>query len=215
MSIFQLLAIAAAAYCICSLLVYFTRIVRLGKPKDLSEKSGDVNKGILYSNTVAMMPQNKESAYLHFPSYATGMLFHIGTFSCFLIWILSFFPFFNEWLQSGTCIHLIIPAILAITCISGYILLFKRIFSKSLKGWSNPDDYISNAVTSTFQLMTILYLVMPTCSAIVSLYYIICAILFVYLPLGKLRHVVFYFAARYHLGFFYGWRNVWPKRENQ
>ena len=35
------------------------------------------------------------------------------------------------------------------------------------------------------------------------------------MPLGKLRHAVYYFAARYHLGFFYGWRNVWPNKENK
>jgi hypothetical protein len=35
------------------------------------------------------------------------------------------------------------------------------------------------------------------------------------MPLGKLRHVVYYFAARYHLGFFYGWRNVWPNHEKK
>lgn len=214
MSVLQILAIAAAVYCICSLLAYFIKIIRLGKPNDLSEKSGDTGKGILYSNTTAMLPQNKESAYLHIPSYATGMLFHIGTFCCLLIWILSFFPFFNEWISTDCCTHLIIPAVLLFTCISGYTLLIKRIFSKSLKVLSNPDDYLSNAFTSTFQLMTILYLCFPTCQAIISLYYIFCIILFIYLPLGKLRHVVFYFAARYHLGFFYGWRNVWPKKED-
>lgn len=214
MSVIQYLAIAAAVYCICSLFVYFIRIISLGKPNDLSEKSGDTGKGILYANTTAMLPQNKESAYLHIPSYATGMLFHIGTFCCMLIWILSFFPFFNNWICNDSCYHLIIPAALLFTCVSGYILLLRRAFSKDLKGLSNPDDYISNAATSTFQLMTILYLCMPSCKIIVTLYYIMCIILFLYLPLGKLRHVIFYFAARYHIGFFYGWRNVWPKHED-
>jgi nitrate reductase gamma subunit len=47
-------------------------------------------------------------------------------------------------------------------------------------------------------------------------YYFISIILFLYLPFGKLKHAVYYFAARYHLGFFYGWRNTWkPKKEKQ
>jgi len=46
-------------------------------------------------------------------------------------------------------------------------------------------------------------------------YNITATILFLYLPFGKLKHVVYYFAARYHLGFFYGWRNTWPPRKKE
>ena len=120
MLIIQYFAIAAAAICICSLFVFFLKIIRLGKPNDLSEKSGDTGKGILYSNTVAMMPQNKESAYLHIPGYAAGMLFHIGTFLSMLIFVLSFFPFFTRWISGADKIHLIIPVFLAVTCICGF-----------------------------------------------------------------------------------------------
>lgn len=213
MSIMQIIAIAAAAFCLCGLLVHFIRIVRLGKPNDMSEKSGDTTKGIVYANTTAMLPQNKESAYLHLPGYAAGMLFHIGIFTSFLVFLLSFFPFFNRWIEVST-LRLIIAAVLAVTCLSGYILLFRRVLSKDLKGLSTPDDFISNALTSTFQLFTILHLVWPTNGVVTALYYIACALLFVYMPFGKLRHAVYYFAARYHLGFFYGWRNVWPKHED-
>ena len=213
MSIMQIIAIAAAAFCLCGLLVHFIRIVRLGKPNDMSEKSGDTTKGIVYANTTAMLPQNKESAYLHIPGYAAGMLFHLGIFTSFLVFLLSFFPFFNRWIEVST-LRLIIAAALAVTCLSGYILLFRRALSKDLKGFSTPDDFISNALTSTFQLFTLLHLVWPTNGVVTALYYIVCALLFVYMPFGKLRHVVYYFAARYHLGFFYGWRNVWPKHED-
>ena len=209
----QYLAIAAAVICLCSLFVFFLKIIKLGKPKDLSEPSGDVAKGVAYSNTVAMMPQNKESAYLHLPAYASGMLFHIGIFLSLLVFVFSFFPFFNRWISGPDKIHYIIPCLLAVSALCGYILLVRRACSTDLKPLSNPDDYISNALVSTFQLMTMLYLLMPSVSAIVTLYYLSAIVLFLYMPLGKLRHSVFYFSARYHLGFFYGWRNVWPKRE--
>lgn len=213
MSVIQYLAIAAAIVCLCSLLTFFLKVIRLGAPKDLSEKSGDTAKGIAYSNTVAMLPQNKESAYLHIPGYAAGMLFHIGTFISLLIFVLSFFPFFNQWIASTDKIHFVIAAILIVTCFCGYILLLRRACSKDLKPLSNPDDYISNMLTSTFQLMTMLYLFLPSLTCIQTTYYIVSILLLLYFPLGKLRHVVFYFSARYHLGFFYGWRNVWPKNE--
>lgn len=213
MSIIQILAIAAAAFCLCNLLAFFVRIVRLGKPNDLSEKSGSTSAGIKYANTVAMMPQNKESAFLHFPSYASGMLFHIGTFASLLAFVLFFFPFFNTWVSGRGILPMLIAAALAITALCGYGLFLKRAFSKDLRPLSNPDDFISNLLTSTFQLATALFFCCH-CQGMSYAYYIASILLFLYLPFGKLRHVVFYFAARYHLGFFYGWRNVWPKNEN-
>ncbi len=214
MSVIQIIALAATAFCFCGLFGFFVRIVRLGKPNDLSEKSGDTTKGIVYSNTKAMMPQNKESAFLHLPSYVSGILFHIGIFTCLLVFVLSFFPFFNRWISGADKIHYIIAAVLAITAGCGYLLFFKRLFSNDLRTLSNLDDFISNALVSTFQLMTMLYLIFPTSRVFVVLYYIAVILLFLYMPFGKLRHAVYYFAARYHLGFFYGWRNVWPKNEN-
>ena len=199
MSIMQYLAIAAAAICLCSLFVFFLKIVKLGKPNDLSEKSGDTTKGVIYSNTTAMLPQNKESAYLHLPEYASGMLFHIGLFTCLLLFVLSFFPFFNRWISGPDKIHYIIACLLAVTSVCGYVLLLRRALSKDLKPLSNPDDFISNALVSTFQLMTLFYLLLPTHSCVITLYYIVAILLFLYMPLGKLRHAVFYFAARYHL----------------
>ncbi len=213
MSVFQIIAIVAAVCCVCGMLRHFVRVVRLGKPNDLSEKSGDPAKGIVYSNTTAMMPQNKESAFLHLPSYVSGILFHIGSFVCLLVFVLSFFPFFNRWISGPDRTHLIIPCLLAVTAACGYILLLRRALSRDLRTLSTPDDYISNALVSTFQLMTALYLLLPASGAVAAIYYVVSALLFLYMPFGKLRHAVYYFAARYHLGFFYGWRNVWPKRE--
>ena len=85
MSVLQYIAIVAAVYCLVSLFVHFVRVVRLGAPKDKSEPSGSVKEGVVYANTIAMMPNQKESAYLHLPSYATGMLFHIGLFCGFIM----------------------------------------------------------------------------------------------------------------------------------
>ena len=212
----QYLAIAAAVYCLVSLFIHFVKIVRLGAPKDMSEPSGSVKEGVIYANTRAMMPTEKESAYLHLPSYATGMLFHIGLFCCLLFFVLSFFPFFNRWITGGCNWHLILAIPPALGTICGFILLIRRLVSKDLKLFTMPDDFISCGLVTLFQLTTTLYLSMSTlCGSVTILYYISSILLFLYMPLGKLRHAVYYFAARYHLGFFYGWRNVWPNNEKK
>jgi nitrate reductase gamma subunit len=214
MTTLQIISLIALAICIVIFLFYLIRIVRLGKPKEFSVKSGDVNKGVLYSNTVAMLPNNKESAYLHLPSYTLGMLFHIGTFSSFLLFFLSFFKFFNQWLLNDHSIHYLIPLFLLVTFISGTLLFLKRFFNKDLRALSNIDDYLSNAFTTLFHLLTLLFLTFPAINVLHLLYYLSATLLFLYMPVGKLRHLLYYFSARYHLGFFYGWRNVWPVKKN-
>ena len=215
MSIMQYLAIAAAVYCLVSLFVHFVKIVRLGAPKDKSEPSGSVKEGVVYANTRAMMPTEKESAYLHIPSYDVGMLFHIGLFCSLLFFVLSFFPFFNNWIEVS-CWRWVLAIPPAIGTVCGLILFFRRLLSKDLKVLSMPDDFISCGLVTLFLLMTTFYLSLSTCcGSITILYYISSILLLLYLPLGKLRHVVYYFAARYHLGFFYGWRNVWPNHEKK
>ena len=214
MLVTQIIALIALAICFVLMLSHFIRIIRLGKPKDFSEKSGSVAKGVAYSNTVAMMPQNKESAYLHLPSYALGILFHIGIFSCMLIFVLSFFDFFNQWIINDKGIHYLLPAVTAVTAIAGLCLFIKRLINRNLRNLTNPDDYLSNGFTTLFQIATTLYLLMPACNCMVNCYYIMAAILFLYMPVGKLKHVLYFFSARYHLGFFYGWRNVWPQKKD-
>lgn len=214
MLVTQIIALIALAICFVLLLSHFIRIIRLGKPKDFSEKSGSVAKGVAYSNTVAMMPQNKESAYLHIPSYALGMLFHIGIFTSILIFILSFFDFFNQWIINDQCIHYVLPLITAVGATAGLSLFIKRLVNRNLRNLTNPDDYLSNGFTTLFQLATTLFLLMPACNCMVNTYYIVTTILLLYMPVGKLKHLLYYFSARYHLGFFYGWRNVWPQQKD-
>jgi nitrate reductase gamma subunit len=93
--------------------------------------------------------------------------------------------------------------------ISGLAILVKRISKHELRSLSNPDDYISNILVTAFQLVSTLALIIP---AYAPVYFIVASMLLLYFPLGKLKHAVYFFAARYHLGFFYGWRNVWPPK---
>ena len=213
MKTIQYFAIAAVCYCIVAMSVHLLRVVRLGAPKDLSEPSGSVKEGVVYSNTRAMLPDQKESAYLHLPSYAVGMLFHIGVFCSLLLFILSFFPFFNNWVPS-CCWAAVLSIPSGVGAVCGVILFLRRALSKALKEFSTADDFISVALVAIFQLMTFLYVVFADNCAVDTMFYVSAILLFLYMSLGKLRHAVYFFAARFHLGYFYGRRNVWPPKED-
>jgi hypothetical protein len=72
---------------------------------------------------------------------------------------------------------------------------------------SNGDDFLSNLLVTVFQILTLFSLWIP---GMIPFYFIYSGILFVYIPLGKLRHLLYFFAARFYLGWFYGKRGVWP-----
>jgi nitrate reductase gamma subunit len=128
----------------------------------------------------------------------------VGTFLSFLLFFLVLFNFLP-----GGWINLSIGGLLTLTGLSGFSILIKRFINKELRALSNPDDYISNILVTIFQFITA-YLFFNGISF--PLYFILTGVLFLYLPLGKLKHTVYFFAARYHLGFFYGWRGVWPPK---
>lgn len=198
------LALISALICLSSLVIHGLRVVRYGAPKDYSKKIGDTNKAIRYAYTGSMSPVKKESAFLYLPTYTAGILYHIGTFLSLFLFILFLFNIYPQGLLAN-----IVTALLVITGLSGIGILIKRMSKQQLRALSNPDDYISNILVSLVQLMTAITVIKPDLSMV---YFVLISILFLYLPLGKLKHTVYFFAARYHLGFFYGWRGVWPPK---
>src|SRR3989339_1060153 len=85
---YKLIAVAALFICIMVFAIQFIRLIKLGVPKDLSKRDGDVKGAVIYSFTNAMAPAQKESAYMHLPTYAAGLVYHMGTFAALLLFVL-------------------------------------------------------------------------------------------------------------------------------
>jgi len=206
MTLYKTISLTAFLICLIILTYHFIRLIRLGSPKDYSSKRGNLKSAISYSLTGAMNPLKKESAYLHFPTYTAGLLYHSGTFICFALFFLFLFN-----IGFANSIQWILIFVLIASGLSGLGIFIKRITVKKLRHLSNPDDYISNLLVTGFQIFTLVMLVKETFS---PYYFIFVSLLFLYLPLGKLKHSIYFFAARYHLGFFYGWRGIWPLKSH-
>jgi hypothetical protein len=202
MNAYLWITLAASVICLAALLSHFVRLVRLGVPSDFSVPAGDSRKAVLYSFTGAMSPGKKESAYLHLPTYVAGIIYHLGTFLAF-----SCIPFI---IRTGTLPHVLsvfFTGILLVSSACGIGVAVKRIVKKALRHLSNPDDYLSNLLVTVFQLTTagVLANVAP-----LPWYYIILSALLLYIPMGKLKHLLYFFAARIHLAYFFGRRGIWP-----
>lgn len=202
MAWYHYLTLAALLVCLTGFSYHFIRLVRLGAPKDYSRRRGDSMSGITYSFLGAMSPVKKESAYLHLPTYTAGILYHLGTFASLCLLFLSLL---NITLNGSVKWALI--GLLAVSGLSGVGILLKRVMVKPLRALSNPDDFVSNLLVTVFQLLTLLILVEKT---YVPFYFLFASFLLLYLPISKLKHALYFFAARYHLGLFYGWRGIWP-----
>jgi hypothetical protein len=198
------LAIVSLSVCLLSCIYHAYRIISLGNPPEYARRAGNIGKAVRYSFTGAMSPKVKESAYLHMPTYLAGIIYHLGTFLAIFLFIASLF---NIWSQGW--FMWIEVAMLSAAGISGIAILIKRFSKHELRALSNPDDYISNILVTAFQFITVIAMVDPQ---YIPAYFIIVSLLMLYFPLGKLKHAVYFFAARYHLGLFYGWRGVWPPK---
>jgi hypothetical protein len=202
MTWYEWMALVSLGISLGTLLVYLIRLIRLGRPKDYAPPAGEVAPAVFYSLTGAMSPVKKESAYLHLPTYVAGILFHLGTF-------LSFILFFLLWIQLPLplLLRLLLSVFLLVSVACGLGILVKRFLKRTLRSLSNPDDYLSNLLVTLFQAGTFLVMNLPETRAF---YFILASLLFLYIPVGKLRHLLYFFAARYQLGFFFGRRGVWP-----
>ena len=220
MNYFMYLPYFALLFCITMCFMQFLCLLRLGAPKDLSEKSGSVAAGVRYSNTTAMLPAQKESAYKHLPTYTAGILFHLGSFLTLILFLLLFFVTAWDFFFEQTLLSSGIALFLWLTSCCGTGLIIKRLISKKLRPISNIDDYLSVILTTLLHIISALlftifalhehFFNIVYANIILWAYFIIFTPFFLYLPFGKLKHAVYYFAARYHLGFFYGRRGTWP-----
>ena len=198
------MAIAALLFCLTSLSLHLLRLWRLGNHHDFSTPTGKPSAAMPYAFVGAMSPTRKERAYLQLPTYVGGLLFHIAPilgialFFLFLVGIEIF-----QWLMWPLALIMIMGAV------SGAAILVKRMVKPQMRALSNPDDYISNLIVTLFQLATAAVLFWPQ---LFPVYFVLTALLLLYIPLGKLKHAIYFFAARYQLGYFFGRRNVWPPR---
>ena len=202
LTVFHWIVLLGFVICLIVCLYKTIKIINAGIPDDYAEALGKPGPAIKYSLTTAMSPKKKETAYLHLPTYTAGILYHIGTFLGFTCLILLFLN-----IELKNLMIYISSVIIGISGICGFLIFLKRILSSKMRSLSNPDDYISNILVTGFQLLIVLVLLTD---GFYPVLFIFTTILLLYIPVGKLRHFIYFFSSRVHLGVFFGRRGVWP-----
>ena len=205
MLIFQLLALAGLAAGLYGIYLRYAETKRRALPSDRSPIKGNISHGITYAFTTGMLPWAKESTRIHTIAYLRGIGFHVGIFTATGAVILSPFRGYLPPLLSW-----ILFSVLALGAILGAAGGVVRIVEHNLRGLSLPDDHFAVWLTTLFIAITGLAVVRE---AFVIPMYVVSAVTFVYVPLGKIRHCLYFFFSRNFFGKFFGRRAVFPHPE--
>jgi len=190
--------------CIISLIFLVLKTSSFGRKPHYARSQGEGKKGIFYAFGKAMMPWEKESARRHILSYLAGIFYHGGIF-------VAFFYLFSLVisLELKMPFVFVFRILIGIGFICGIGIFAKRIIHTSLRKISCPDDFAANLMVDLFLALAFLSTFYPVLK---TYFFIISSILFLYIPLGKIRHCVLFFYVRILFGLFYGRRGVLPQK---
>ena len=203
--IFQLTALAGFLAGVYGIYARYLELKRRALPTDKSPLKGNPARGISYAFTTGMLPWAKESTRIHRIAYLRGIGFHIGIFAAIGVLLVS--PLWGLLPQALT---LLLAAVLGVGSVLGAVGGVMRIAEKNLRGISLPDDHFAVWLTTLFIAVTALGVLNE---AVRGPMYLVAAITFVYVPLGKIRHCLYFFFSRTFFGKFFGRRAVYPHPE--
>lgn len=202
MFFFQFLMLAGLTIGLFGIYRRYAETKRRVLPADNSLIKGNISQGVQYAFTTGMMPWAKESTRIHAITYLRGIGFHIGIFAAIAVVLIS--PFWRHlpFPLSGALVW-----VLALGALLGTAGGVMRIIEDNLRGLSLPDDHFAVWLTTCFIAVTALALVSER---FMIPMYLVSALTFIYVPLGKIRHCLYFFFSRIFFGMFFGRRAVFP-----
>ena len=149
------------------------------------------------------MPWEKESARRHLMTYAGGFVYHFGIFAA-LSWL--FFQIMS--LNVGEFMTGALGILTGAGLLAGLGLFVKRGLRPMMRSISCPDDYVANLLVDIFLGTALVSMFVPELKTVL---YAVTMLLLLYIPLGKIRHCIFFFYSRIMFGRFFGRRGVFPR----
>jgi hypothetical protein len=214
------LVLASAVWAVLSLAFLWLRARAFGKRAFFAKPAGSALGGAVYAFTRGMLPWAKESVRQHLPSFLLGLALHLGVFLGLALLAmhllgLSYPPLGGD---AGAIVRVgisddvtvsvrLVPLLLVLGVVGGASLFVKRLVNPTLRGLSCLDDYVSNLLVTLFVALALASVLLGRPA---TAFFISAIVLFLYLPLGKMRHCLFFFSTRYHFGAFFGRRGCMP-----
>ncbi len=189
----------AVAWFLALLVLRTAVVLRRGYKVDFTIPKSDPRRGILYSLTFSMLPWRKDSSRRHPWTYVGGMLMHVGIFATLLFALGRALWSWPDWLVP------IFGVVAAIGWVGTFGLFLKRITQSFMHAISSPDDYLANALVQFYLLGGVLAVFVPVASGLWSFSSVL---LLIYVPVGKIYHMLLFFVSRILFGLQFGRRGV-------
>jgi hypothetical protein len=152
-----------------------------------------------------MMPWAKESTRIHMIAYLRGIGFHIGIFTAIGALLIS--PF---WGLLPSVLSTLLIIVLGVGSLLGAAGGVMRIAEHNLRGLSIPDDHFAVWLVTVWMAAAALSV---GNEAFLVTFYILSTVTLAHVPLGKIRHCLYFFFSRTFFGKFFGRRAVFPHPE--
>ena len=173
-----------------------------GGAKVCAPARGSARRGIAYALGKGLLPWEKESARRHLPTYLGGIIYHTGVFCAFAV-----LGAFVTGLSLPRPFVFLLRLGLAAGLASGLGLLVKRAALPLARALSRFEDYAANFLVDIFVALALSASFDPRA---VMPFMALSVILLLYVPLGKIRHCLFFFRTRIKFGRLLGRRGVLP-----
>lgn len=197
----------SSLFAIISLSVLIFKTISFGKKSLYAELRDDGKNGVFYALGKGMMPWEKESAAKHLPTFFAGLGYHTGVFSALAYLFLVFFL-----RQFSLPVLSLFRFLFILGSLCGCALLAKRIISPIMRKISCSDDFAANIIVTLFIIAA---LVQSFNVKFAPFFFGSAILMFLYAPLGKIRHCFFFFYTRILFGLFYGRRGVFPPKTHK
>jgi nitrate reductase gamma subunit len=202
----SIIAAGSIAWMVIALVVQWIQARGSGR-KEYSVKAGSAIKGIIYNFTYAMTPRHKESMRLYPIEFTIGVLMHVGILLAIVRVILMLtYPPIAEIKQVAFVI------IFGISILCGFYQFLRRVLSKEMRVMSCFDDYLAIIITIDFLIAAFMHEIGFLSPPIFLIH---ATVVFIYLPIGKLKHALFFFIARADLGARLGYRGTYPVKRGE
>ena len=202
MNLLRLAVFAASAASLIALAARARWAAAFGGPDACAPARGSARRGIAYALGRGLLPWEKESARRHLVTYLAGIIYHTGIFSAFAV---------LAALAAGFSIPRPIVFLLrlglAAGLVSGIGLFVKRAVLPLSRALSRLDDYAANLLVNLFLALA---LAASLDARTADPFMALAVILLLYIPMGKIRHCLFFFRSRIHFGRLLGRRGVLP-----
>lgn len=195
--------VAAAGLAAAGALMYLVfKAQAWGRAPIYAAPQGRPVRGIAYALGRGLLPWEKESARLHLAAYMAGIGYHIAIFAGFAALAVRVIG-----LTLPPPLELFLRSVIGLGLACGLGLLAKRLLTEILRRLSRPDDFGANILVDLFLAAAIAASWRPP---FVPVFFCAGIALLLYMPVGKLRHSLFFFLSRARFGAFFGRRGTLP-----